>query len=293
MPDLLLLVGDPAKARNDNHRRFERGFREAGWCVTVADHDALEVRRSRLVVGDRDPASFDLIWPLGFGRYATFFDRMQMLSQLQGTRFVTAPDVMVSLHGKHRWLDAMPETHTSTNAKYLHEVVSSGGDWVIKPTAGSYGRQVRLFRAGEATIEDVARLCRELDGGYLMAQRLIPEIAAGEKRTLVAGGTILGTYLRRPGQGITSNLAAGGSSAPACLTEAEVDLVEPIARELAVLGAGYAAVDTVFPYLMEVNVANPGGLETIEGLGGGDLTTLAVQSIVAWALDASMSSRQR
>ncbi|MEJ2088252.1 MAG: hypothetical protein P8Y69_07225 [Gammaproteobacteria bacterium] len=287
MPELLLLVGDPTKARNDNHVRFPRAFRAAGWTVVVADHDELEVRRNRLTVGTRDPRSFDLIWPLGFGRFVTFFDRMQMLMVLEGARFVSSPAVMASLHGKHRWLDAMPKTHTSTDVAYLHRMVSSGGDWVIKPTAGSYGRHVRLFRAGEATLEALAGLSKALDGGYLMAQRFVPEISLGEKRTLVAGGRIFATYLRVPPAGdITSNLSAGATAAPACLTEAETALIVPIAAELAHLGAGYAAVDTVYPYLMEVNVANPGGLSTIESLGGGDLTDRAVQLILDWARES-------
>lgn len=283
MPELLLLVGDPTKARNDNHVRFPRAFRAAGWSVIVADHDELEVRRNRLTVGARDPESFDLIWPLGFGRFVTFFDRMQMLMGLEGASFVTAPAVMASLHGKHRWLHAMPETHTSTDVAYLYRMVSSGGDWVVKPTAGSYGRNVRLFRAGEATLEALVSLSNGLDGSYLMAQRFVPEISLGEKRTLVAGGRLLGTYLRVPPEGdITSNLSAGATPASACLTEAETALIAPIAAELAHLGAGYAAVDTVYPYLMEVNVANPGGLATIESLGGGDLTHRAVQLILDW-----------
>jgi glutathione synthase len=283
MPVLLLLVGDPAKARNDNHTRFAKALREAGWSVQVENHDSLEVRRNGLMSGGRDLRTFDLIWPLGFGRLATFFDRMQLLTQIEDVPFVTSPTVLLTLHGKHRWLDVMPETHTSTDPAYLHEVISSGGDWVIKPTAGSYGRDVRLYREGEASLEELARYSRSLEDGYIMVQRFVPEIASGEKRTLVAGGRIIGTYLRIPTGGISSNLATGATPASGCLTTAELELVNPIARELADLGAGWAAIDTVDSWLMEVNVANPGGLETIAALGGSDLTAQAVQAILDWA----------
>jgi glutathione synthase len=282
MPDLLLLVGDPSRARKDNPDRFARGFDRAGWTVTALDHENLEIRDKRLIIEDRDLRSFDLIWPMGFGRQISFFDRMQMLAQLDGVRFVTSPTAMLHLHGKHRWLDAMPETHTSTRASHLYDVVSSGGDWVIKPTAGSFGRDVSLIREGCATLAEVTRLCEAQDGGYLMAQRYLPEVNNGEKRTLVAGGRIIDTYLRVPARSIASNLAAGGEPQPACLTSAELELVAPIGTELASLGAGFAAIDTVYPHLMEVNVANPGGLATIADLTGVDQTDLAVQSIIEW-----------
>ena len=251
--------------------------------VTTLDHDNLEIRDNRLIIDNRDPRSFDLIWPMGFGRQISFFDRMQMLVPLEGVRFVTSPDAMLHLHGKHRWLDAMPETHTSTRASYLYDVVCSGGDWVIKPTAGSFGRDVTLIREGSTTLAEVKRLCEAQEGGYLMAQRYLPEVRSGEKRTLVAGGRIIATYLRVPAQSIVSNLAAGGAPQSTCLTSAEVDLVAPIGTELATLGAGFAAIDTVYPHLMEVNVANPGGLATIAALTGKDQTDLAVQSIIEWA----------
>jgi len=281
MPELLLLVGDLAKARNDNHIRFARGFERAGWQVTVADHDTLEIRHNRLLLADRDPDSFDLIWPLGFGRQDSFLDRMQLLKSLPAScRFVNSPDVLLYLHGKHRWLDLMPETHTSTRPAYLHSVVSAGGDWILKPTAGSFGRDVHLFTAGSATLEAVEAVSRAAGGGYLIAQRFVAGIREGEKRTLIAGGLPIGTYRRIPTDGLTSNLAGGGRPEPARLSAEELGLVEPIAADLRRLGAGYAAIDTVFPYLMEVNVANPGGLETLESLEGLDLTDRAVEGIL-------------
>jgi len=282
MPNLLLLVGDPAKARNDNHQRFAAGFERAGWQVTVEDHEALEVRANKLVVAGRDPGFYDLIWPLGFGRQISFLDRMQLLKGLNNRKFVTSPDVLLYLHGKHRWLDAMPETHTSCDTDYLFAVITGGGDWIVKPTAGSYGRDVHLVREGQATLAELVHLAAATDNGYLMAQRFVPEIAAGEKRTLIAGGRMIGSYLRRPEDGVSSNLATAGRAEETCLTDAERVLIEPIARELADLGAGFAAIDTVYPYLMEVNVVNPGGLETIETVEGRDRTDLAVESIIAW-----------
>ena len=152
-------------ARNDNHSRFKAAFERASWQVTLADHEDLEIQRNRLRVCGRDPRQFDLIWPLGFGRQTTFFDRMQLLKSLSGARFVTTPDVLMYLHGKHRWLQAMPETHTSTRPEALFEVLSSGGDWIIKPTAGSFGRDVLKICENEISREQLTALFDAADGG--------------------------------------------------------------------------------------------------------------------------------
>jgi hypothetical protein len=281
MPQLLLLVGDASKARNDNHERLPGAFRRAGWRVTVADHDDVDIRAGALTLAGTPLIDYDLLWPLGFGRLATYFDRMQMLKNLPASRFVVSPDALIWLHGKHRWLEHMPETHTSSRAGRLLEVLTSGGDWVLKPSAGSYGRDVRLVTDGQITraeIESHLSLCGD---GYLIAQRYVPAAREGEQRTLVAGGTLIATYTRRPERAITSNLATGGQAAPGVLTPDQRALAGTLAGELHKLGAGFAAIDLVGTRLMEVNVANPGGLGTLEELGTGDFSDAVAAAILS------------
>lgn len=282
MPHLLLLIGDVRKARNDNHERLPAAFRKAGWAVTVADHDDVEIRAARLCLAGTPLDHFELIWPLGFGRMATWFDRMQMLGSLPDSRFVVSPGALVWLHGKHRWLEHMPETHTSARAHRLHEVVTSGGDWVLKPTAGSYGRDVRLVRNGAITVAEIESHLEESGSGYLMAQRFLADVRQGEQRTLAAGGEVIATYTRVPGVDITSNLAAGGRPETGCLTPGQAAVARTIATELAAAGAGFAAIDLVGERLMEVNVANPGGLGTLAELGEGDFTDAVVAAVLRW-----------
>ncbi len=281
MPSLLLLVGDLTKAHNDNHARLARAFRASGWDVTQVDHEAVEVRANHLRISDLPPERFDLIWLVGFGAAASYFDRMQLLLTLPEQRFVNTPSAMTWLHGKHRWLERMPETHTSASAQRLLAVLTSGGDWVLKPTAGSYGRDVQIFRAGEASLDAVEAVQARNNGGYLIAQRYLPAIEQGEKRTLIAAGKLIGTYLRRPRAGL-ANLAAGASAEPGHLDDGEREWIEAMARELSQSGIRFGAIDSVGDRLMEVNVANPGGLSTLETLYGGDPTAEAVRAIDRW-----------
>jgi len=283
MPEIVFLVGEPTNARNDNHLRLPQGFRDAGWQVTVLPHDCVRVHAGRLRLADFDPARFDLIWPLGFGRQASFFDRMQILRQVDQRRLVNTVDALVYLHGKYRWLELMPETHASNDVAALTRIVSSGGDWVAKPPAGSYGRDVRLIPAGADPEPVLAAVIGATQGGYCIVQRYVPEIAQGETRTILAGREIIGSYLRMPQRDMRANLSAGGLPEPTTLSASQRKLVQRLAEELRGAGAAFAAVDTAHGYLMEVNIANPGGLATLASLYGRDPTAAAVNAIIAYA----------
>ena len=281
MPEILFLLGDPALARNDNHNRLPRAFSAEGWGVTELDHDNVTLSNGQIRLGAYKPKRFDLIWLIGFGRRATFFDRMQLLAQLEQSRLVTEIDAFIHLHGKYRWLEHMPETHAGNDVDMLLRVLDRGGDWVAKPTAGSFGRDVHFLVPGTNHRKILEQLTNGNDREYCLIQRYLPEIEQGETRTLVAGGRIIGSYLRKPRKGI-ANLALGAEAQATTLSVQERSLVTGIAEELLAQGIGFAAVDTVYPYLMEVNVANPGGLETLEALSGNDLSRAVMCAIVEW-----------
>ena len=281
-PAIAFLLGDITLARHDNHRRLPAAFRAAGWQVTLLSQEAVHLGPDGVRLGTEDPTRFDLIWLVGMGRAHTFFDRMQLLRLLPQERFVTTVDAVVYRHAKYPWWRHMPETHASNDAAYLESKLAGGGDWIAKPAAGSYGRDVVRISADAAGAAALDRLTGHGSGQYCLLQRFVPEIEGGEKRTLVAGGRIVGSYLRVPGADLLANLAAGGHPYPTTLTEAEQALVETLAAELTAIGAGFAAVDTVFPYLMEVNLVNPGGLATLESLYGVDYSALVVEALHGW-----------
>lgn len=281
MPEIAFLVGDAAQASNDNHERLPAAFRAAGWEVTMLRHEAVRMQSGRVRLGDHDPQRFQLVWLVGFGPAASFLDRMQLLRLVDQRRFVNAVDPLVHLHAKTAWTSRMPETHVSNDPQLLADIVDGGGDWVVKPTAGSFGRDVWRLTPGATTRQLLARLIGDT-GRYCMLQRFVDGIEAGEKRTLVAGGRLIGTYLRRPEfrPEFRANLATGGAAERASLTPAERRLVEEIAAELDLAGIGFAAIDTVYPYLMEVNVANPGGLGTMATLYGTDFSPAVVDALL-------------
>jgi glutathione synthase len=175
----------------------------------------------------------------------------------------------------------MPETYASADPGYLKAQLSRGGDWVVKPSAGSFGRDVARIGPGPGGEAAIDRMTNH-GTRYCLLQRYVGEIEQGEKRTLVAGGQVIGSYLRLPGRDLRANLASGGSPHPTVLTADELDLVGTLAHDLAGRGVGFAAVDTAYPWLIEVNLANPGGLATLESLSGLDPTPAVVGAVTNW-----------
>lgn len=280
MPEIAFLLGDVSLARNDNHERLPAAFESAGWTVHRLPQEAVRLTPEGVRLAEADPERFQLIWLIGMGRVQTFFDRMQILRLVPQHAFVNPVDALLHRHAKYAWWPLMPETHASSDAGYLKSVLRQGGDWVVKPPAGSFGRGVKRLSPGAAAEAELERLTAA--GHFLLLQRFVAQIAQGEKRTLVAGGEIVGTYLRLPRNGFHANLAEGGTARPAELDAGERALVEQVSGELSRHGIGFAAVDTAYPYLMEVNLANPGGLATLEQLTGRDPAPRAVEALTRW-----------
>jgi hypothetical protein len=54
-----------------------------------------------------------------------------------------------------------------------------------------------------------------------------------------------------------------------------------VARALNDWGVRFAAIDMAFPYLIEVNIANPGGLATLASLDGGKTPGVSERLVTA------------
>lgn len=282
MPRILFLTaqfGAPL-AHNDNHIRLPDAFAAAGWQVDAVDHDRLRLVDGRVLAGPHDVASADRVWVLGLGRAQTFLDRMQLLRRVPQHAFVTIADAFVYQHAKYAWSGYMPETHAGVAVDALVQHVQPGEDWVVKPTAGSFGREVVRVRG-----PDAARRALEsaTDHGrrYALLQRFVPDIVHGEKRTLIAGARIIGTWLRQPGRDFRTNLALDGRAVATALTDAEAERVALIHADLRAAGVGYAAIDLAGLNLMEVNLANPGGLATLAAVYGVDHAPAVVAALAA------------
>ncbi len=269
-------VGEPA---NDNRERLSRAFVDAGWEVASLTWESLSVMERGVVASTREGHTtpldvFDLVWLLGFGGRETFLDRMQMLRTVPQQRFVNSVDALVFQHGKFGLAEFQPETYASADPDVLLRRVARGGEWVAKPVAGSFGRDVHRLCAERPDARDVL-LRLTANGGYCVLQRYVPEAREREKRVIVAGDTVIGAYAK------TGNLRAGATPRTALLSAAEEGLVGRVIARLNAQGVRFAGIDLAWPYLFEANVANPGGLATLEALTGVDPTPRVVEALLS------------
>jgi len=278
---IAFLVAAHPSAGHDNAERMAGAFTALGWQPKHLPHESLAMTMDGVTGveggGTAVPlAGFDLIWPVGLGARETFLDRMQLLRAVDQKRFVNAVDALVYLHGKLALLEFQPETHVSGDVDALLGVVATGGCWVAKPIAGSFGRDV--VQLGADGPRSRAILERLTDGGRpCIVQRHVPHAHSSEKRVLIAGREIIGAYAKTGG-----NLASGAVARPAALSADERSLMERIAARLNEQGARFAGVDLAYPYIFEANVANPGGLATLASLTGIDPSPAAARALEAW-----------
>lgn len=293
VPSLLLLTSLPTVPAGDNAALLAPAFRERGWRVHCRCIDALRLDGNGVLV-DGDPAplraaAMDLIWVLGFGRREGFLDKMQLLHSLAAeVRFVNSIDALLTLHGKYPAAAGderlpQPLTFAAADPAFLIECGrAEGGRWVLKPPGGSFGRDVHLLDADHPDF--AASLRRLAASGWWLLQRYCLEVEAGEHRVLVAGGRIIGSYRREPAVG-PSNLARGGRAVPADPDPGRDANALRVAAALRERGVAYAGLDFAGPWLLEANIINPGGLDTLRQLGAGDRAL----AVVAALLDGGIS----
>jgi glutathione synthase len=286
-----LHVPGPLVQRNDNPQRLPNAFAAAGWNVHLADHQELCLAGNQVAL--RTPhgfevtpiSSFDMVWVLGFGLRESFLDRVQLLQSVAAEKFVNSPAALLSLHAKyHLPLSTLsshhPESYAGSDPEWLLNLIGTGGEWILKPPATSFGRSVFRVDRDDPNLQVIVEQLTGFDGSrYCLLQRYVPEIERGETRVLVANGQVIGAYLRRAGSDHRVNLAGDGNAHTTSLSQAERTLAQQAAAALATEGVRFAAIDMAWPWLIEFNLVNPGGLATIERLTGEDLSPRVVQAL--------------
>ena len=272
MPSLLL-IGSEQESRTDSISRLNQAFSLQGWDVAIVEHHAVYQDSGDLMCQTQERqgqhvAQFDWIWMLGFGERHTFLDRMQLLHHADASKFVNSPHAFLHFQNKAALAMTSLGTHAppalvSDRIELLFNRIHTGGDWIAKPTAGSFGRDV--FELNVATpnlLQILEHLTRD---GYVLLQEHVT--TEHEKRWFMTRGQLIGVYAKIK-QGLRGNIAA---EATACLcepTSQEIDLAQAIATKLVGEGIQGCAVDIAYPYLLDVNFVNPGWFETMENLTG-------------------------
>lgn len=107
---------------------------------------------------------------------------------------------------------------------------------------------------------------------HAVLQRYLPQARAEVQRVLVCCGEVIMNYGRCPSDADhRSNYTHGGALVPERpLTDEERQLAEGVSRALLRFGIRLAGVDMAYPYLLELNLVNPGGVVNSPTDAGGN-----------------------
>jgi glutathione synthase len=174
-----------------------------------------------------------------------------------------------------------PPTLVTRRHGRLREFLDEHLDIIVKPLDGMGGTSVFRLQRGDPNTNVVLETLTGRERRFIMAQRYVPEIRAGDKRILVIDGEALPYALARvPGEGDPrGNLAAGARGEGVALGERERWISREVGPSLREKGLLFVGLDVIGDYLTEINVTSPTCIRELDALYGLDIGGLLMEVI--------------
>ncbi len=198
------------------------------------------------------------------------------LAEQAGALVVNRPQALRDTNEKlaiARFPQCAPPTLVTRDAARLRAFATKHGDVILKPLHGMGGTSVFRLRPGDPNLSVVVETLTGHGTEYAMAQRFIPEIAAGDKRILLVDGVPVPYALARvPAPGETrGNLAAGATGQGVALSERDRWICAEVGPWLREQGLLFVGLDVIGDYLTEINVTSPTCIRELDAQYGLDI----------------------
>jgi glutathione synthase len=168
--------------------------------------------------------------------------------------------------------DLTPPTTIARDLSVLREFKDRHGDIILKPLYGNGGAGVFRLRRDDGNLASLHELFAQMSREPLIAQKFVPDVAKGDKRVILVDGEPVGAINRVPAKGETrSNMHVGGRPEPAQVTERDREICSAIGPLLRERGQVFVGIDVIGPYLTEINVTSPTGIQELERFDGIDV----------------------
>jgi glutathione synthase len=174
-----------------------------------------------------------------------------------------------------------PPTLVTRDPDLIREFHGEHRDIVVKPLDGMGGRGVFRLAPDDPNLGVILETATQNGARTVMAQRFIPEIAAGDKRILlVAGRPVPYALARKPRPGESrGNLAAGGIPHAQPLSERDRAIAAALGPALADRGLLLVGLDVIGDYLTEINVTSPTCFVEIKHETGFNVAVMFVEAL--------------
>ncbi len=190
-------------------------------------------------------------------------------AEKKGVRMINQPSSIRECNEKifAQWFPACcPPTLVTNNIARLENFLLEQSRIIVKPLDGMGGRGIFYLESDDKNKNVILETATKNGQEFIMAQRFLPEIAAGDKRiTMIDGEPLDYAVARIPSKDdIRGNLAAGGHAKVVPLTTRDRWLCQQIAPTLKEKGLFWAGVDVIGDYITEINVTSPTCLREVE-----------------------------
>ncbi|HUS29573.1 MAG TPA: glutathione synthase [Kofleriaceae bacterium] len=145
-----------------------------------------------------------------------------------------------------------------------------GGSIVVKPVDGYGGLGIFVVREGDMNASSIMESSMAIDqpgARWTLAQKYLPEAAAGDKRIILADGEPVGAVLRVPAEAeARGNLHVGGRAVKTTLDDRDKEIIATIAPFLRSHGQILVGLDVIGGMLTEINITSPTGVRHVSRL---------------------------
>ncbi len=160
-------------------------------------------------------------------------------------------------------------------------LAEQGGRAVVKPWDGNGGRGIFVLDSDDKNLNSLLETSTMLGTEHVMVQAYIPEISEGDKRVILVDGVPRGAFLRVPPPDDHRGNMHVGARVEACeLSERDLEICSQLAPYLQQNGLIFTGIDIIGPYLTEVNVTSPTGLQECASLYGTDLGAELIDAVL-------------
>ncbi|MEM8569532.1 MAG: glutathione synthase [Pseudomonadota bacterium] len=248
---------------------FEEGRVTArGWPVTVRRKTGNHATLGEETVIDL--GDWDVVWLRQDPPFdMSYITTTHILERLQhGTLVVNDPFWVRNYPEKLLVLgfqDLTPPTTVARDLATLKAFKARHSDIILKPLYGNGGAGVFRLDANDRNLNALHELFTGINREPLIAQKFLPDVAAGDKRVILVNGEAVGAINRVPQKGETrSNMHVGGRPEKSELTARDLEICAAIGPLLREKGQIFVGIDVIGGWLTEINVTSPTGIQELE-----------------------------
>ncbi|MEL6218410.1 MAG: glutathione synthase [Pseudomonadota bacterium] len=180
------------------------------------------------------------------------------------------------------FLDLMPPTMIARSLDEIRAFRAEHGDIIVKPLYGNGGAGVFRLRPEDSNLASLHEMFSVINREPLMIQQFLPDVVAGDKRVILVDGAAVGAINRVPQAGETrSNMHVGGRPEKIAMTERDHEICNRLSPVLKERGLIFTGIDVIGPYLTEINVTSPTGIQELERFDGVNVAGLIWDAIEA------------